>query len=207
MSTNNDSNENGKYKEDIDTIKNILIKVDEKPIYENWVFTVAGILFIIGSIINFICYRLHMLTIGTSFVRIWLPVSLMLIFLEPIALVRRMAKEALPVFSRTIVKFYTGMIGISGAAVFLIIVLLKADLMHVMPVCVISLWSVYYFYISQMSYTHLTLHGFILVAIGIVLYNTCLSTEMQFILTGLTVGLSMLIAGITETVKEKRKNG
>ncbi|MBN2039661.1 MAG: hypothetical protein JW864_06445 [Spirochaetes bacterium] len=206
MIFNDENNENEKYRQDINTIKNILIKVDEKPIYENWVFSTAGILFIIGSIIHYIYYKLQSGTLTDSFFRIWIPVILLMLFLEPVALVRKMAKEALPVFSKTIIKFYIGLCGISAASVFLCVIIIKAGLIGLLPVCILSLWAVFYFYISQMAYTHFTLHGYLLIAIAIIFYNIQTSIEIQIILAGLILGLSMIVAGITEMTKEKKKN-
>jgi hypothetical protein len=53
MKENSNSKSIEKYAKDIETIKSLLMQVEENPMIENWAFFTWGFLVLIGSLIHF----------------------------------------------------------------------------------------------------------------------------------------------------------
>ena len=61
----------------------------------------------------------------------------------------------------------------------------------------------FYFLLGQVTYTHVYLHGYLFLIVAVLLYLFRLQHEALVLIVGLLVGLSTIVVGITNRVKEK----
>ncbi len=206
METNQNSRELEKYRKDIETIKGLLLKVEEKPIFELWIFFGGGLFFLLGTLLHYLTMRFMQFSLSEGFLKIWLPLLIIMIFIEPVALIRKLKKESLPLFSRSIIKLYTGIIGASIGICFVIFLEIKIGALSIMPATILALWGIVYFIYAQVVHSSLFAQGYVLIFSGIILYFTGTTIGLQFFMTGIIISLSFIAAGITEWRREKNKN-
>ncbi len=207
MKDKNSPEEIQKYAKDIQIIKDILIKVDENPIVETWVFYLCGIMFIIATLTHYVLSTMFSFQLVTLIFAIWVPLFCILMFAESFGVVRKLASESIPLFSRTILKLYLGGIGILIASVFIIVIISKHCPMNILPGSIMALWGIFYFQYAQIGYSFLFAHGYLSILTGIILYFSGIDASAQFIIIGIFIGISMIIAGYSAGRKEKIKNG
>ena len=192
-----------RYLRDIQTIKDLLVKAEQKPIYEYWAFYVWGALVILGSLAHFFVQRRFDPAGSRLFLEIWLPVILVAGFIELIAHIRIMSRQSMSVFTRTIRRFYLSLTGSAGAFCLLLIMLGRAGVAGHMPIAFLLGAAVFYFLLGQVTYTHVFLHGYLLLIVAVLLYLFRLQHEALVLIVGLLIGLSTIVVGITNRVKEK----
>jgi hypothetical protein len=204
-STFNDNKYN-KFTQDIKTIKDVLIKTEERSIFETWVFFTYGIILILGAIANYLMLTLLELSVSDVFFRLWLPLLIIMSLLEPIALFRKMVKESLPIMSKTVTKFYLGIFGSFAAADFLIVLTYKSGNFNIIPYFVLCFWVIALLFYAQISYSSIFFHAFSLIFAGMLLYLADIPFEAQIIAIALITGVSNFIIGITCHIKDKKIN-
>jgi hypothetical protein len=196
-----------KYIRDIATIKDILLKTEQKPIYEHWAFCAWGILIIIGSAVHFFVQRRFEPTVRQLFLEIWLPVMLIAGFIELVTYVRTMSRHALTLFTRTVRRFYLSVFGSAVAFCLLLIMLNRGGALGYMPIALLLGAAVFYFLLAQVTYTHVYIHGYLFLVFAILLFLFGLTHEILVPIVGLLVGFSMIGVGITIRIQEKSKHG
>ena len=67
-----------KYLEDIKTIKDIMLKTENEPVYENWAFYAWGLIIIAVSIIHFFIEAAYGYGIKDLFLKVWLPAIILM---------------------------------------------------------------------------------------------------------------------------------
>ncbi len=196
-----------KYLEDIKTIKDLLLEVEKKPLYENWVFYAWGGLFILGSLIHFFTVKYLNFGIRDLFLKIWLPVLLIGGFIEVIALVRNMSKYSLPLFSRSVIKLYLSLIGIVAVLFFVVLFFINLKAIQYLPIIFLLFYSVFYLTLAQQpSYMHLYVHGYLFILLAIILYLFNIPHQILTLIVGSVIGVSSIIAGLTSSIMEKKGN-
>jgi len=195
-----------RYIKDIATIKDILLKSEQKPIYEHWAFYAWGILVILGAVIHFIVQKRFDPTVRQLFLEIWLPVLLIGGFIELLTYIRTMSRQALNLFTRTVRRFYLSLLGSGVAFCLLVIMLNRGGAVGAMPIAFLLGAAVFYFLLAQVTYTHVYIHGYLFLVFAILLYIFDLSHEILVPIVGLLVGVSMITVGITIRVQEKLKH-
>ena len=195
-----------RYIRDIATIKDILLKSEQKPIYEHWAFYAWGILVILGSVIHFIVQRRFEPTVRQLFLEIWLPVLLIGGFIELVTYIRTMSRQALNLFTRTIRRFYLSLGGSGVAFCLLVIMLNRGGAVGYMPIAFLLGAAIFYFFLAQITYTHVYIHGYLFLLFAILLYIFDLSHEVLVPIVGVLVGVSMIAVGVTIRVQEKSKH-
>ena len=94
MEENNDSRRIEKYVKDIETIKSLLMQVEDNPMIENWAFFTWGFLVLIGSLIHYYTIRFMQFSTAEVFLKVWVPIVLVAILLETIAWIKKMSRES-----------------------------------------------------------------------------------------------------------------
>lgn len=206
-----DSNERAgenpdKYIKDIATIKDILLKSEQKPIYEHWAFYAWGILVVLGTLVHFFVQRRFEPTVRQLFLEIWLPVLLIAGFIELVTYIRIMSRQALNLFTRTVRRFYLSLMGSGIAFCLLLIMLNRGGAMGYMPIAFLLGAAVFYFLLAQVTYTHVYIHGYLFLVFAILLYLFGLTHEILVPIVGLLVGFSLIVVGITIRIQEKAKH-
>jgi hypothetical protein len=206
MPSTQNKNEHDKYAQDIKTIKDVLIRTEEKSIFETWVFFAYGIILIPGAIANYFIITFLGVPISDVFIKLWIPLIIIMSFLEPVALIRKMSKESLPVFSKTVIKFYLGIFGLLAVMAFLIILAYKSGNLNLLPYFVLCFWALALFFYAQIASPSIFFHAFFLIFAAILLYLADISLEILIIAIALISGVSSIVIGITEYIKAKKYN-
>lgn len=207
MSENQKDQSMEKYLKDIETIKDLLADVDKRPLYEPWVFYVWGGLIALGSLIHFLVKKSYNLPIGEIFLKVWLPVILVMGFFEYLALIRNLASHSLSIFSGGIVKLLMSMIGSSAALIFIVLLFLKLDAIEYLPIVFLLAGAIIYFILAQRSaYVYLFAHGFLMVLLAILFYLLKIEHHTLSLIVGCVFALSLIIAGFNAgRMKKKEK--
>ncbi|RKX83997.1 MAG: hypothetical protein DRP57_06795 [Spirochaetes bacterium] len=88
----------GKYIEDIKIIKDIMLKTENEPVYENWAFYAWGVIIITASIIHFFIEAAYNYSPNDLFIKVWLPGILLMLLVETVSIVRNWKKFAYNLF-------------------------------------------------------------------------------------------------------------
>lgn len=196
-----------KYLKDIETIKDLLLEVEKKPLYENWAFYALGGLFILGTLVHFFTARYLNFGIRDLFLKIWLPVLLIGGFIEVITLVRNMSKYSLPLLSRSVIKLYLSLIGTVAVGIFVILLFINLNAIQYLPIIFLLFYSVFYLTLAQQAYyTHLYVHGYLFILLAIILYLFNIPHQILTLIIGSVMGVSSIIAGLTSSIMEKKGN-
>jgi hypothetical protein len=188
---------------DIATIKDILLKSEQRPIYEHWAFYAWGILIILGTAIHFFVQRRFEPTVRQLFLQIWLPVMLVAGFIELVTYVRIMSRRAVNLFTRTVRRFYLSLLGSGVAFCLLIIMLNRSGAVGFMPIAFLLGAAVFYFLLAQFTYTHVYIHGYLFLVFAGVMFVFDLAHDVLVPAVGLLVGFSLIVVGITVRIREK----
>lgn len=156
-----------KYLEDIQTIKGILMEVEERSIIEPWAFYVWSVLVLLGTILQIFILKSLNWNASKNFLFIWLPVILISSLSELSSWVIKAKKESRLVFSRLIYKFLFSAIGIFSAAALAFVLLVRAGLFAVLPGTALAFTSVIFFLYGIVSYRFLIVSGYVMLALGI----------------------------------------
>lgn len=207
MEDENLSREYQKYADDIKTIKDILIKTDESPIIETWAFYLSGAIVLLGTLFHYFAAVFWQIPDGKISMFMWLPLFLVLSFLEGFGVVRKLSSESLPLFSRTVINLYAGIIGTTISVIFIIYLLIKYAPVDVLPGSILAIAGIFYLQYAQVGYGFLFRYAYIGITAGIALYFTGLAVPAQFLITGLLIGISQVASGFESKKKERNING
>jgi hypothetical protein len=186
-----------KYREDVKTIREILVSVDKQPLYENWVFHAWGILLILGSCIHYAAVSRFNVDRNADFLLVWLPVLLIAAGLEFASYLRNSRRLALPFFTREFFRIFAGLTGSTGVLIFIVIIFNQAGIPDAVPVVLLLGVVMFYFLIGQhMSYARLLPIGFGTLAAAVVIYVLRLDWALTSLLAGIFAGISLIIAGV-----------
>lgn len=205
MESKNEVNNMIKYHEDIRTIKGMLFKVDEKPIFEPWFLIFNCILGFTAFIFHYLAVTYFQFSMEAVIFKIWSPIAVIGCALEPFAVFRKMSKESLPLFSRPIIKLYVGLTGLCISAVVIGLLILKAGAIEILPATIFCLFGAFLFLYGQVAYNSMFLQGFLMILTGLILFMSGITVDIQLMAVPAVYGLSVLIIVISEMGKEKNE--
>lgn len=207
MKNNISQDEIQKYANDIKTIKDILIKVEEISIIESWVFYLCGIVTLAGTFLHYLLSYHWGFSTSSILLTIWLPLFCIFVIIESVGVIRKLSAESLPLFPRTVVKLYIGILGSTITSIFIIVILSQNGLQNTIPAVILTLWALFYFQYAQIDFSFLYIHGFIGIAAGILLYVIKIEVSLQYVITGSLGAISFLSAGYSANKIERKQNG
>ena len=206
MEENSNSKSIQKYAKDIETIKSLLIQVEGKPMIENWAFFTWGFLMLIGSLTHYYTVRFMQLATAEVFLKVWLPVVLIAIFLETIAWIRKMASESIPLLSRTTIKLWLTVTGIFTGMCFIIAIQVQMNAINTLPTIILIFFAVMLFTYAQAAYSYLYAHAYFLIIVAMIIHLLGLDAQTKFLVAGLVCSATFIAGGVTSLIMEK-KNG
>lgn len=186
------------YLKDLETIKDVMIRAEDRPLFEQWAFYVWGLGFIAGTLLQHFIGHQHELTAGQQFTRIWIPVLLVLGLVEVVSLVRTMSRQAITVYTKSVVRLYVSMIGASAALLLVVAVVHKSGGTHWLPIVYVAAAAVVYFLFALTSYPHLTIVGYAMIILGSILVIFAMPYESLVLIAGIGIGTSCIAAGIAD---------
>ncbi|MCP4129716.1 MAG: hypothetical protein GY754_01750 [bacterium] len=194
-----------KYASDLATIKGLLLQVDEKPFLEYWAFFAWGGFILLGTFLQYVAGRFYQVSIPDILLKIWLPMLLCSAFFEIAAWIRRMSKESLPFFSKSLLKIWVGFLGTFVGSCFLIYMFYQVQGFKDFPIIIQIEFAFVFIFYAQISYSHFYLYSYLLVLSAIILYFLGLSISTQFLIVGLLLGCVSIAGGIYSWRKEKQE--
>jgi hypothetical protein len=204
MEENNDSKRIEKYVKDIETIKSILMQVEENPMIENWAFFTWGFLILIGSLIHYYTIRFMQFSTAEVFLKVWVPIVLIAILLETIAWIKKMSRESIPLLSRVTVKIWLTIIGSFTGTCFIIAIQIQMNEVSTLPTIILILFAIILFIYAQVAYSYLYTHAYCLMIVGIIIHLLDLDSQIKFLAAGLACSLIFITAGVTSWVMGKK---
>jgi hypothetical protein len=204
MTEDRETRDMDKYLKDIAIIKDMLFKAEQKPIYENWAFYAWGGLLILASVVHFLMEKLYFFPIGRLFLEIWLPMILVSSLVEAVTLVRNLARQALAIYSRTVLRFYLSIFGSCGSLTLVVLLLIKLQAISYLPLVFLLAAAIVYFIFAQTTYTHLYVHGFLFIVLAVIFYLFDIPHQALVPIVGCVVGVSQITAGVTEYLTRTR---
>jgi hypothetical protein len=193
-------------KEDIGTIKSLLMDVDEKAILPYWAYYIWGSLFCAGAVIHYfsvIKYNVHTLSLLKN---LWVPILIIGTVFEIMGFRKKMLEESLPCFSRAIIKLNICTYGSLICIVFASYMYYKAVGFNNLPVFLQFQAAILLFFYAQVSYFNDFLYIGLIIIAAIIIYFIPSTLEMQFLLSGMTVGVSVMLAGYINWKNEKKND-
>ncbi len=186
-----------RYRDDVRTIREVLMSVDRQPLFANWVFYSWGLILIAGAVSHFLVSRRLVWDAASEFIRIWVPLISAGLVLETTAYVQNTRRLALSFWSRDFVRVVFGMLGSSAVLVFLVLLLFAAGVANLVPTVLLLGLAVFYFLFGQhASYGHFTHLGFVALVAAVLLYFLHPDRAAAGLICGLVAGLSMITAGV-----------
>jgi MFS family permease len=194
-----------KYADDIATIKSILLDVEGRPIIEYWAFLSWGVIFLIGGIINIIAYNYLSIPVETILTKVWPVLLLIAIVLETVAWIKNSAKEKIPLFTKSIVKFVISGMGLFIAMIFISIIFIQSAGIANFPVVVMIFFGTF-----MLLYGILTINifpfAYLMIFSGMIIYFLNLNLNNQIIAGSFVIGIFTIAAGITQLRDERKRN-
>jgi hypothetical protein len=204
MEENSNSKNIEKYAKDIETIKSLLMQVEGMPMIENWAFFTWGFLMLIGSLMHYYTVRFMQLSTADVFLKVWLPIVLIAIFLETIAWIRKMASESIPLLTRTTVKLWLTVTGIFTGMCFIIAIQVQMNTMSTLPTIILIFFAIILFTYAQVAYSYLYAHAYFLIIVAIIIHLLGLDAQIKFLVAGLSCSLTFIASGVTSLIMEKK---
>ena len=197
-----------KYSEDISTIKGLLLQVDETPMVESWAFFIWGVMVLIGTVLHYFAATAWGLTLATIFTEIWLPAMLVAILVESLALLKKLGKRHIPVFSRTTVNMYLAITGMFMVFCLIIIGIISRGNHSLLPPFLLATLSIFFLVYAQNTYYNFMYpFGYALILAGILVYLFEISLLPGMMITGILYGTACLVIGIIAHRKERTAHG
>ncbi len=192
------------YLDDLKTIKELLIDVEEKPLVESWAFFTWGFCVVIGSVIHYFTEVYLGFKTFDLIVKVWLPVVLVGGFFESIAYVKRMSKEAIPLFTRTIKKFFltfaTLLIGFGVIAG----IFIELNAAFYIPILLTLFMGICFACYAYVSASWMYYQAFFLMVVGILLFVFDFHNSFTPLVVGGAIGITFIWGGISSRRQEKK---
>jgi hypothetical protein len=186
-----------KYIDDIRTIKELLYGVEKRPLYERWVFWFWGGLVIAGTLIQHFLTARYPIELSELFLKIWLPIILLMGLSEVIALVQNLSRYSVSLFSRPYIKFYLGVVPSVAALVFLGVLFVRSGAGPEVPLVILLSGSIVFAFLAQHGgYSFVFMHSFVMFFLALILYFSHLPARILSLIVGLVLGVGIAVVGI-----------
>ncbi len=192
------------YLEDLKTIKDLLIDVEEKPLVESWAFFTWGLCIVLGSVIHYITEVYFAFSAFDLGLKVWLPVVLVGGFFESIAYVKRMTKESIPLFSRTMKKSILTFTVLLVSFGVIAAMLIQLNAAYYIPFLITIFTGVCFASYAYVSATWMYFPAFFLILVAILLFIFKFHTSYSILVVGGTNGIAFIWGGILSRKREKK---
>jgi hypothetical protein len=192
------------YIEDLKTIKGMLIEVEEKPIIESWGFFTWGLCIVLGSIIHYVAEIYFGFQALELTLKVWLPVFLVGGFFESIAYVKRMTKESIPLFSRTMKKFIFTFISLLISFGVILGILIRLNAVFYIPTLISLFIGISFASYAFVCATWMYFPAFFLILLGILLFIFEVHSPVMSLVVGGAIAFAFLWGGFASLKREKK---
>ncbi|MBN1797281.1 MAG: hypothetical protein JW822_01800 [Spirochaetales bacterium] len=204
MKTAHDAGNRKDYIEDLKTIKELLIEVEEKPIIESWGFFTWGLCIVLGSIFHYIMevhFGFKALDIA---LKVWLPVFLVGGFFECIAYIKRMTKESIPLLSRTMKKFVFTFATLLLSFGVMMGILIRLHALFYIPTLITLFIGISFACYAFVCATWMYFPAFFLILLGLLLFIFEVHSPIMSLVVGGAIAIAFLWGGFTSLKRESK---
>jgi hypothetical protein len=192
------------YLDDLKTIKDLLIEVEEKPLVESWAFFTWGLFIVLGSVLHYITEVYFSFSALDLLLKVWLPVILVGGFFESIAYVKRMTKESIPLFSRTMQKFFLTFAALLLGFGVIAGMLIELHAPSYIPFLITVFMGISFSMYAYVSATWMYFPAFFLILVGILLLIFNFHTSYSSLVIGGANAVAFVWGGILSRRREKK---
>jgi len=196
-----------KYAQDIALIKSLLMSAEHASFIEYWAFYTWGGLFLAGGFLHHVLQSIMMLPVTQVFLYMWLPVIFVGALFETIAWLRKMEKESMPVFSRTMVRLFMLAFGIIISMIMIMVssVNISGSYKYI-PYFILMMYGILILSYGQISYNHFYGFGYFLIFASFMFYMADFSLAVTCPVAAIVLGVNFLVCGILTHRKENKDN-
>ncbi len=156
------------YLDDISYIKGIIRDNEETVIIEHWAWYAWAVMTTAGTLIHYFLFKAYKLEAVDAFLYIWLPVFIVGVIIETIALLIRSGKDDFPFMSKKFIRFILAVITTSIIIITMIIHMLRTGIL--VPGIILTAVAVPFSIYGIWSLSYLFIEAFILLAAGLLFY-------------------------------------
>ncbi len=200
-------NELAKYAENLSTIKALLMDVDETPMTETWVFFAWGALCLAGTAVHAALWLAMDMSLYAIFIRLWLPIIAIGSILDFSAHIMYFTRQALPFFSRPMVKNWILALGVGASISIIIYYIIQSGTTHLVPAVLLASMATFFFIMGHMMGMQVFIYAFILFATSIMLHVTDLPMQIQTMVSAGMIGICTIATGITQMRMDRNRHG
>lgn len=185
-----------KYLEDIQTIKDTLIRQEKRPVIEPWIFNSWTALVFIGTFIQFIINRHGMHHYDSIVVWIWVPIILTGGILEGIGWYRNNEKEGMLIKSKTNISLLHLLIIMCISSFLIYLVITNAGALDFLPVMFLVQAGVFFTVFISFTHTKFYFISETFIAAAIIFYVFKFTGPYADMTVGIIISALFFISGI-----------
>jgi hypothetical protein len=191
-----DSGDRGERRlDDIQTIKEVLLRAEKKYLIEPWSYFGLGALSVAGGLVHFIIWLAFASPGFDYFLFVWVPVLAVGLFFETVGFVRRMAKEALPVLSRPGLWLFVALTLLSVVFAVLAIIFVRFHAEAYLPTLVDFCMGFGLIAYALLSCPPLFVQSALIILTGFILFVFQVPEPYSVLSSALVIGASLFWAG------------
>lgn len=191
-----DESDISKYFKDIQTIKELLIHQERRPVIAPWVFMSWSIIILVTTILQFILVKTIDPGYRTIILEVWIPASIVGCIFETVAWLLNSKKEALALNSRLNIVYAHTLVILSGALILLILSLLRLEAWEYLPVIILVTGSILMILLSLLARFNAYVIGELYILAALIIYLRHLSGPFVDLAVGLLIAVSFFVCGL-----------
>lgn len=192
------------YLHDLETVRDLLTRHEEKSMIESWAFYIWGVLVILGTVVHALLSQRSTLDETAVLLSVWGPVVLLGGGGEMAAWLARVRSEKTPLFGRRFVRFVLSAVGAFIAVVPVVLVLYRNGLLS--PGLALLLVSFVFLIYAEITFSSLFFEAYILLFLGLGFFVLGVTSITGYLVAGMAVGLAFLAFGVHAAVLEKERS-
>ncbi|MBN2351302.1 MAG: hypothetical protein JXD23_01950 [Spirochaetales bacterium] len=188
--------------DDIQTIKEVLLRVSKKHLVEPYSYCVWGIVSILGGIAHSIIAMTVNHPAFNYFLFVWIPVFAVGGFFEAVGFVRRMAREALPLTSKTALWLMLAFAGVCLAFAVIVIIFVRFHAEAFLPVLVSLFVGISLIGYALLSCPSIFAQAYFVMLGGVVNFIFQIPAPYSVLVTSCSIGTAFIWAGWAAWIKD-----
>lgn len=179
--------------DDVQELKYLLTKAEERPLLKPWAFWVWGGLIVLGTALNVVVSGQARWTMGQSFVRLWLPLFVVGAAVESLAFLSQLRQDQTPWASASFLRALGGLVGFWFAGTLLFLAVLRPE--NPLPAIFLLFLSMSFFWVASVSFTRLYFLALFAALAGLTFYLGDWRSLAAYVASGLLCAGVFVVGG------------
>ncbi len=190
--------------DDLRTIKETLLRAEKKHLVEPYSYCVWGIVSVLGGLAHFIIQQTIAHPSFNYFLFIWIPAFALGGFFETVGFIRRMAREALPLTSKTVIWLLIAFLGVCAAFAVVVILFVRLHGEAYLPVVINLFVGISLIGYALLSCPPLFVQAYFVLLAGVVSFVFQIPAPYSVLVTSFSIGAAFLWAGWSAWRKDRK---